>query len=135
MTAEDCLAKRFTALASGDYATVYATYHTESPFLQQFADRDEYLLFARQQLADIEVQHWRSLRQRSPEAEQQEHLLVMELSIDGASQYFYELALLLKTPDGWRYHSAQKLSGDDYSGPPEGIQFAHFDRATQVIRY
>lgn len=135
MTAEDCLLKRFTALAGGDYATVYATYHQDSPFLQHFADCAAYVAFAQDQLSSIEVMDWRSLRQRQIDADQQEHLLVIELSVDNSRQYFYELALLIHSPDGWRYHSAQKLGAEDYSGPPAQIQFDHFDRVAQKIRY
>ncbi|MDB4470668.1 hypothetical protein N9063_00130 [Deltaproteobacteria bacterium] len=135
MTAEELLTKRFAALDSGDFVTVYGTYHQDAPFTQQFADRDVYVQFAQQQLSVIQVKSWKSLHQRQIDVEQQEHLLVMELTVDGSSQYFYELALLINTPDGWRYHSAQKLGVEDYSGLPEQIEFAHFDQVAQKIRY
>jgi len=135
MTAVDLLTRRFTALQRGDFATVYTTYHPEAPFLRQFADRTSYQRFAEQQLSAIEVVSWRSLRQREIDAAQQEHLLVMELAVAGARQYFYELALLLRTAAGWRYHSAQKLSAEDYAGPPEAIDFVHFDQADERLRY
>lgn len=135
MTAEELLAKRFAALDSGDFVTVHGTYAQDSPFIQQFADRATYVRFAQQQLSSIRVSSWKSLCRRQLDDHQQEHLLVMELAVDGVEQYFYELALLVDTPDGWRYHSAQKLSCEDYSGPPEQIRFAHFDRAAQKIRY
>jgi SEC-C motif-containing protein len=135
MTAEDLMSKRFAALASGDYASVYETYHQDSPFIRQFSDCDAYICFARQQLNTIKVWSWQSLRQRQIDSLQQEHLLIMELAVDGRRQYFYELALLINTPAGWRYHSAQKLSAEDYAGPPEQIQFSCFDQVTQKIRY
>lgn len=135
MTAEDLLSKRFAALSSTDFVTVYATYHEDSPFIRHFEDCESYVDFARQQLSNITVNSWQSLRQRQLADDRQEHLLSMELAVDGNSQYFYELALLIKTSDGWRYHSAQKLSVEDYPGPPEQISFAHFDQAAQIIRY
>ncbi len=135
MTAEQLLEKRFAALAKGDFTAVYDSYHQEAPFLQQFANRAAYVEFAQQQLSAIKVDSWQSLRQREIDAIQQEHLLVMTLSVDGCSQQFYELALLIETVDGWRYHSAQKLSAEDYPGPPQLIQFDHFDQAPQQIRY
>jgi len=135
MTAEEMLAQRFTALASGDFAVVYATYHLESPFIQQFADRGTYVRFAKQNLSAIKVKSWTLLKKRDLADDQQEHILVMELTVDGTSQYFYELALLIETEDGWRYHSAQKLNSEDYPGLPEQIQFTHFDCAAQKIRY
>ena len=135
MTAKELLAKRFAALDSADFITVYATYHQDSPFVAQFSDREAYVRFAQQQLGNIRVSSWQSLRLREIDATQQEHLLVMQLAVDGVSQYFYELALLINTPAGWRYHSAQKLSVEDYPGPPEQIQFAHFDQVSQKICY
>lgn len=135
MSAEDLLAKRFAALDAGDFATVYATYHKDSPFIQQFSSRGTYVRFAEENLSAIRVESWRALRQRQLAEGRQEYLLVMELAVDGAKHNFYELALLLETPAGWRYHSAQKLSVEDYSGPPDQIQFSHFDQVEQKIRY
>jgi len=135
MTAEELLIKRFAALNRGDFNSVYDTYHKESPFLQQFADRESYVLFAQEHLGSIKVNSWQSLQQRKLDAFQQEYLLVMALAVDGSTQNFYELALLIDTPAGWRYHSAQKLSVEDYTGPPEQIQFTHFDQVSEKIRY
>lgn len=135
MTAEELLTNRFAALENGDFATVYATYHKDSPFIQQFVDCATYVAFAKQNLSEVAVTSWQPVQQRILADQQLEQLLVMELSVDGSSQYFYELALLINTPGGWRYHSAQKLSSEDCPGPPEQIQFDHFDRVTQKIRY
>lgn len=135
MTSEDFLRHRFAALASGDYVTLYATYHEESPFLQQFSDCGAYVGFAEENLRAINVENWMLLDKRSVADNRLEQLLVMELAVDGGSQYFYELALLIETSDGWRYHSAQKLGADDFTGSPEQLQFAHFDQVTQKIRY
>lgn len=135
MTAETLLEKRFTALKTGDFVTLHATYHPASPFLQQFPDRTTYIQFAEQHLHAIGVLSWQSLRKRQIDEQQQEHLLVMKLAVDGHSQYFYELALLVKTDQEWRYHSAQKLSCEDYTGPPDLIDFFHFDQVKEKIRY
>ncbi len=135
MTPEQLLNARFVALADGDFAAVYATYHQDSPFIKQFAGRSSYIRFAEQNLSAISVLNWRVLRFRELGAQRQEHLLVMELEVDGCRQYFYELALLIENGDGWRYHSAQKLATEDYPGPPEQLQFAHFDQVEQKIRY
>jgi SEC-C motif-containing protein len=135
MTPGQLLAARFAALADGDFAVVYATYHQDSPFIKQFAGRSNYIRFAEQNLSEISVLHWQVLCCRELDAQRQEHLLVMELEVDGCRQYLYELALLIENDDGWRYHSAQKLAAEDYSGPPEQIQFAHFDQVEQKIRY
>jgi SEC-C motif-containing protein len=135
MTPQQLLAHRFAALARADYATVYASYHADAPFLQSFADAAAYVDFAERQLGTVQISRWQSLRQRTLAADRQEHLLLMELVVAGANQYFYELALLIDTAAGWRYHSAQKLGQEDYSAAPEQIDFCHFDRVAQKIIY
>ena len=135
MTVEQFLENRFSALGRRDYATVYDSYHVDAPFLQQFSDRKAYIRFAQQQLASINVLNWSCSQQRTVAENQIEALLVMEISTEGDSQFFYELALLIDTEAGWRYHSAQKLGADDYSGLPDQIDFHHFDLVTQKIRF
>ena len=135
MTALQFLEMRFSALSEGDYAAVYDSYQNDAPFRQQFSDRGTYIRFAKQQLDSIELKNWRCLRQRVVDATQLEVLLVMEIVTDVGSQFFYELALLIETDAGWRYHSAQKLGMDDYAGSPDQIDFFHFDRVPQKIRF
>jgi SEC-C motif-containing protein len=135
MTPQQFLAQRFADLEKADYAAVYASYHAEAPFLQSFPDCAAYVAYAEQYLGAVQIRAWKILRQRTLAADRQEHLLLMELSLDGGSQFFYELALLIDTADGWRYHSAQKLSQEDYSGAPEQIDFCHFDQVAQKIVY
>ena len=135
MTIQQLLEYRFTALAAGDYPAVYDSYHPDAPFLQQFGSRSTYVRFARQQLSDIKIKNWSCLNRRVISELQLEVLLVMEIETEAVTQFFYELALLIETDSGWRYHSAQKLGADDYSGVPNQIDFCHFDNALQKIRF
>ncbi|RLB73551.1 MAG: hypothetical protein DRH06_00530 [Deltaproteobacteria bacterium] len=135
MTALQFLERRFSALAEEDYAAVYDSYHHDAPFLQQFGSRSIYIRFAEQQLSGIEIKNWYCLCQRMVAETQLEVLLVMELETAAGSQFFYELAMLIETDAGWRYHSAQKLGAEDYSGSPDKISFHHFDNAPQKIRF
>ena len=135
MTVQQLLERRFSALAEGDYPAVYDSYHPDAPFLQQFSGRSTYVRFARQHLSDIEIKNWSCLNRRVVNELQLEVLLVMEIATESTSQFFYELALLIETDSGWRYHSAQKLGTDDYPGPPNQIDFCHFDNAAQKIRF
>lgn len=135
MTPEQFFQQRFSALSRADFATIYASYHPDAPFLQSFPAAAAYVAFAQEQLGAIQVESWQPLRRRTVAADRQEHLLVMELAVDGGSQYFYELVLLIETAAGWRYHSAQKLGPDDYSGAPEQVDFCHFDQVAQKIIY
>ena len=131
----ELLSARFSALRSGEFARLYASYHPESPFLRQFSDCNDYIHFAEQQLDEINLVSWRALDSRTLDGNRLEQLLVMEIEIAKGREFFYELALLVKTCSGWRYHSAQKLSSEDYSGPPDKVDFHHFDQAAQKIRY
>ena len=132
---QQLLEHRFSALAGGDYPAVYDSYHPDAPFLQQFSGRSTYVRFARQQLSDIKIINWSCLNQRVVNELQLEVLLVMEIATESTSQFFYELALLIETTEGWLYHSAQKLGDDDYLGPPNQIDFCHFDNVSQKIRF
>ncbi len=131
---EDLLGARFAALEAGDYHRLYATYHHDAPFLRQFSGEADYLVFARQQLTQIQLRDWQMLAQRSNEEGQQEVILCMEIETAGDSQYFYEMALLISSEQGWRYHSAQKLTAEDYSGAPKKLAFRHFDQVIEKIR-
>lgn len=133
MTPVQFLENRFSALSSRDYAMVYDSYHADAPFLQQFGDREAYANFAREQLGSIKILSWSCSQQRTVADNQVEALLVMEIATEATPQFFYELALLIDTEAGWRYHSAQKLGTDDYSGIPQQIDFCHFDDAAQKI--
>lgn len=135
MTVEQFLQQRFLALNNGDFAAVYASYHAESPFLQQFTDCNTYVDYAKQHLSGVNISYWTCLMQRTVAHKQEEAVLVMEVATDNGKQYFYELALLLDTAAGWRYHSAQKLSVEDYSGDPQLLDFSYFDDASQKIRF
>ena len=132
---EQFLEQRFAALAAGDFAGVYDSYHEDALFRGHFPERDMYVRFAEEQLAGIKVTRWCCLDRRMPAENNMECLLVSWLEVDGEEQLFYELALLLMTEQGWKYHSAQKLGTDDYRGVPERIRFEHFDDAPEKIRF
>ncbi|MEA3363072.1 MAG: hypothetical protein U9Q61_07375 [Thermodesulfobacteriota bacterium] len=135
MTVLQFLEQRFFALSAGDYSALYDSYHHDAPFRQQFTGRSTYIRFAQQHLGSVKIKNWHCLRQRAIDDKQLEAILVMEVAVDDESQYFYELALLIETDSGWCYHSAQKLGMDDYPGPPDLIDFCHFDDATPKIRF
>lgn len=135
MNIEDFLKQRFSALENGDFKTIYQGYHSESPFLMQFANCDDYLAFACEQLGAIRLKSWHLQDRRALSDDRVECLLVMELDGGGESIWFYESALLINVAGQWKYHSAQKLGSDDYSGPPERICFDHFDKVQDKIRF
>ena len=126
---------RMQALRQGDFGPIYDSYHAEAPFLMHFATKADYLAFAEQQLANIVLSDWKDLGQREIKPDEVEILLWMSIGEGSAAQDFFELALLLQVENGWLYHSAQKLSREDYVGEVENLNFCHFDQAEQKIRF
>ena len=135
MTVEKFLENRFKALDSGDYSAVYASYHADAPFLQQFSDCNAYVCYAQQNLGEIKIKSWFCPQQREIAAKQIEAILVMEIATEAGTQFFYEMALLIATVTGWSYHSAQKIGAAEFSGTPQQIDFSCFDEIDQKIRF
>lgn len=133
-TPEELLSARMKALEEQEFALIYDTFHDDAPFKQHFPSRTEYLAFAEQQLRAIEITDWKIMGQR-PAKGDVEIVLWMRMGEGQAAQDLFELALLIETGNGWRYHSAQKLTREDYTGPVEQIDFIHFDQAEQKIRF
>ena len=141
MTRLDCttpvalMEGRMRALERGDFSLIYDSYHRQAPFLGHFSDKAEYLDFADRQLRGIALTGWRILRRRERAGGEVEILLWMRIGTGPAAQDLFELARLIDTEHGWRYHSAQKLTREDYPGPAELIDFEHFDQAALKIRF
>ena len=135
MTIEQFLKNRFSALDSGDYSAVYASYHPDAPFLQQFSDCNTYVRYAQEHLGEIKIKSWFCPQQRTIAVKQVEAILVMEIATAAGTQFFYEMALLIATDTGWSYHSAQKIGAAEFSGTPQQIDFNYFDEVDQKIRF
>lgn len=132
--AADLIRLRFDALKSQDFAALYSSYHPRSPFIEQFTGVTDYIEFAEQALSDITVRKTHIGASRKT-AEGIELICVMRFELGGEPQTIYELALLLPTGDGLRYHSAQKLTAEDYTGAAEDLSFSDFDQASPKIRF
>lgn len=135
MAPADCLRQRFAALRRGDYAAVYATYHPQAPFLQHFPDLSSYLTFAREQLAEVELVAWQMTKERCLDVMQVECIQIVEFAYEGTTSRMVELALLIDTSQGWRYHSAQKLDALDLPVSAVLADFSHFDQAHDKVRF
>lgn len=135
MTPTDCLRHRFEAHRRGDFAAIYASYHPLAPFLQHFPDLSGYLIFAREQLAGVELVAWQCTLERRLDDGQVECIQIMDFSHQGAISRMVELVLLIETSQGWRYHSAQKLDAQDLSLPAVQVDFRHFDQVPHRVRF
>lgn len=135
MTPIDCLRRRFEAHRSCDYAAIYASYHPEAPFLQQFSDLKAYVNFAREHLSTIQIMSWQCTMERRLDSQQSECLQIIEFDHGGSTCRVAELVLLIRAGEGWRYHSAQKLDPDSLSVPMTMVDFSHFDQAVEKVRF
>jgi len=135
MTPADCLRRRYEAHRCGDYAAIYASYHSKSPFLLHFPDLATYESFAREQLSSIQMLSWQCTLDRSLDAGQMECIQIIEFAHEGMISRIIELVLLIETDQGWRYHSAQKLNAQDLSVPAVLVDFSHFDQVPNKVRF
>jgi SEC-C motif-containing protein len=132
-TPAELIRARCRALAAGDFATVYDTYHPDSNFRRQFPARQDYLDYAETVLAaDFRITECRILRQRSAEGGVN-LLLYFAYLYRGSRSELFELALLLRTEAGWRYHSAQKLQRPEFAGAIEAIDWEDFEKVREKV--
>ncbi|MCF6180135.1 MAG: hypothetical protein L3J63_12230 [Geopsychrobacter sp.] len=134
LTAEELVRLRFTALKEQNFLFLYASYHPRSPFLELFPHADIYLEFAVQNLAPMRLCASEVGASRAT-AEGVELICMLRFELDGKLQTMYELALLEPIESGWRYHSAQKLSAEDYQGEFAALEFIHFDHQSPKVRF
>jgi len=130
-----CLRQRFEAHRCGDYAAIYASYHPQAPFLEHFPDLAAYEAFARDHLSRIQMIAWQCTMARCLDARQHECLQILEFQQEGTVGRLVELALLIDTSRGWRYHSAQKLDAQTLSVPAALVDFSDFDRVVDKVRF
>jgi SEC-C motif-containing protein len=124
---------RSRAFTEGDFGFVYDSYHPDSNFCRQFPDRQAYLDYARTVLAlDFVIDDCRIVKEQVAEG-QARVLFYLDACFRGERVETFELALLLSTADGWRYHSGQKLTRDEYRGEIEAIDWEDFERAREKI--
>ena len=124
---------RSRAFTEGDFGRVYDSYHPDSNFCRQFTDRQAYLDYARSVLAaDFVIHECRILREKV-EGDQAHVIFYLDTVFRGQQAESFELALLLRTPDGWRYHSGQKLLRSEFAGKIDEIDRDDFEKAQEKV--
>jgi SEC-C motif-containing protein len=124
---------RSRAFTEGDFGRVYDSYHPDSNFCRQFPDRQAYLEYARTALAaDFIIDECRILREKI-DRDQARVIFYMDIRFRGRRVETFELALLLMTGEGWRCHSSQKLSRDEFAGEIDAIGWEDFERAEKTV--
>jgi SEC-C motif-containing protein len=128
LTPSQLILARCRAFAEGDFGFIYDSYHPDSNFLRQFPDRQDYLVYGRAALAvDFVIDECRILQERVEDQEARV-IFYLDARFRGERVETFELALLLSTRKGWRYHSGQKLGREEYAGEIEAIGREAFER-------
>jgi len=119
------------AFAAKDFGSVYDSYHPDSNFCRQFPDRQAYIEYAETALSsDFDLDQCRILRERV-EAESARVIYYLDFRFRGERSENFELALLLLTGEGWRIHSSQKLTREEYVGEVDAIDWDDFERSPE----
>ena len=125
---------RGQAFAADDFAFIYDSYHCEAPFRRHFPVRDEYLLYARTELQGrYHINSCRILADDLPVANEARVLFFFDLEYGVERHQSLELARFLRTAEGWRYHSGQKVNRELFTGPLEEITMAEVEERAEGI--
>jgi len=101
MSPLELIRARFSWLAGGEFASIYASYHPEALFREHFPDSDAYATYARTQgLSGLELLRLEAL------AEQVRGNLARVLTyqsyrLDGSSHHYLEITTLRKEGEHW----------------------------------
>jgi SEC-C motif-containing protein len=126
---------RSRAFTEGDFGRVYDSYHPDSNFRRQFPDRQAYFDYARSVLAaDFVIQECRILHERV-EGDQARVIFYLDVRFRGERIETFELALLLSTGEGWRYHSGQKLERSEFAGKIDEIDWDDFEKVKEKVLF
>jgi SEC-C motif-containing protein len=126
---------RSRAFTEGDFGFIYDSYHPDANFCRQFSDRQAYLDYARSVLAaDFVIQECRILREKV-EGEQARVIFYLDIRFRGERIETFELALLLSTGEGWRYHSGQKLERREFAGEIGEIDWDAFEKVKEKVLF
>lgn len=128
----DLVRARVRAFDAGDFGFIYDTYHPDSYFRRQFPDRAAYLLHGRSLSGDFSIREFRILKE-CVEGDEARLIFYLDTLYRGERSESFELSLFLMTPQGWRYHSGQKLSREEFSGEIEAIDWEDFEKVKDKV--
>ncbi len=130
---ETLVRQRIDALHRGAFGFIYDSYHPDSPFRRHFPEREDYLAFARQEIAGrIHIERFRLLRSRK--TQERAELIVHQLvRAGGGFQESFERVVLLRHKGHWRYLGSSRLDRSQYHGRIEDLDFEDFERRGVVF--
>ena len=136
LTPAQVVEARGRAFAEEDFGFIFDSYHPDSPFRQHFPDRQEYLLYARKELAGaFEIRTCRVLREELVSADEVRVLFYLDVRHDGEGLESVELSRFLKRAGAWLYLSGCKVARGAFVGPLESIEPAEVERLAEGISF
>jgi SEC-C motif-containing protein len=133
LTPAELVRARGRAFAERDFGFIFDTYHPDSNFRLQFPDRAAYIRYGRSTLAeDFQIRECRILKERIGDQETRV-LFYLDTLFRGERSEVFESSLFLRTEEGWRYHSSQKLERTEFPGEIEAIDWEDFERVGEKI--
>ena len=126
---------RVEAFRRCDFGFIFDTYHPDSNFRRQFADRDEYIRYGWANLGkDFRILDCRILREEQ-DLVSARVIFLLEFELHSERQRYAELAWLEDVGEGWRYRCGQKLTAEDWPVTITQLDFRHFDEAVDKVLY
>ena len=118
-----------------DFGFIFDSYHPDSNFRRQFADREEYIRYGWANLGkEFRILTCTIVREEV-EAASARVIFAMEFELHGNRQRYAELAWLEDAGAGWRYRCGQKLTDEEWPVPAARLEFRHFDEAQNKVIY
>ncbi|NJC87583.1 MAG: hypothetical protein FIB02_03485 [Desulfuromonas sp.] len=126
---------RVEAFRRCDFGFIFDSYHSDSNFRRQFADREEYIRYGWANLGrEFRIHACTILREEVVEHSARV-IFSLEFELHGARQGYAELAWLEDAGEGWRYRCGQKLTTEEQPVPADRLDFRHFDEASNKVLY
>jgi len=134
-SAAQLILARAEAFRRCDFGFIFDSYHPDSNFRRQFADREEYIRYGWANLGkEFRVLDCTIVREEAGE-EGARVIFVMEFEFHGERQRYAELAWLDAAGDRWFYHCGQKLTADELPVPVGDLEFRHFEEVSDKVIY
>lgn len=126
---------RVDAFRRCDFGFIFDSYHRESNFRRQFADREEYIRYGWANLGKEFRIHACTILREEVASGSARVIFVLGFELHGARQEYAELAWLEDDGDGWRYRCGQKLAAEEWPVPAVQLEFRHFDEVPDKVIY
>lgn len=135
LTPRQLIELRFKAQSSGDFTAIYQSSHRLSTLRRSFPSLKEYLAFAAEQLSDqIRISDYEILA--SDERTRTAYVFCrVEMSVQGQSETFAEVAEVRRSVLGWRFLRCSRLPQSLLNQQPEAADLKQLASHPEAIVY